>query len=692
MFRKITAVLLSGLMIVSFSSCGKKKNEDSSEAFFARFTNFIYENADSSNSESSIFAAENDLLYVISPDDFGEQSISVRVYDNGGNELEKIDIEFENFPEGILCPVDIDIYNKKLYILCRLTDSPTVYSYDMNSKRLSEIFKAEDLANAEKMEVSDSGIYIIGTPQKGSEHISAKLSTENGNDIFFEYDVKTLILADENGKNEKINTEYPIAFSAKDDGSAVVYAFDKDGGYYFSEIENRTEGKKIYNNSFGLLSDIDLFGDDNIVISGFDSGKLCTTSISGNTGAADILENVFTYLPGDIKCTSDYIFYKSGDSVFSIEKTIHRINTSEINMTHEVRLVTSQYVENMPFSCGYKVSTQQLLPDIFSVRALSLSDSYDICCFTSDAGYARNMKTSGLFYSMNDIPGVQEYIDKCFPYLKEACTNENGEVWALPVALDVPAIVYNKNICKKYGIDFDVSLSDFIDTIHTANDMGIRYDCIRYRFVEGMFSRYFQTHDNFDNDNFRDFAVSIKEKCTADTFKYDPLIHDDLFTYNVMKKLDLDISPALQQSHDEIFFTLLFTSSEQMDYLSEDESLCAAPLPKLSDDTVNSAACTFLCINPGTKNIENAKGYISALAMNLSAKKNNLLFSSADSYSDNDYCNSLREIYSDAQIYFSIPSVIYSDDFEAYCNGGIDLESLIRDADGRMKIYLSENE
>ncbi|MCH5348408.1 MAG: hypothetical protein J1E40_03730 [Oscillospiraceae bacterium] len=697
MLRKITAVLISGVMAVSFSSCGKKKNDVPAGSFSASLTNFVYENADSSNSESSIFAVWNDLLYVISPDDLGEQIISVRVYNADGKESDKIEIGFdsiEDFPEGIPCPVDMDIYEGKLYILCKLPDGLTIYSYAPDSKKLSEIFRAEEFAHIEKMDVSADGIYIIGTPGKGAEHISEKISGENGNDIFFEYDSKLLVLVNENGESEKINTEYPIAFSVRDDGLPVVYAFDTEGGYYFSEIKNKTENKKNYSNLLGLLSDIDIFGEDGVVISGFDGGKLCTASIIGNTGAADILEDVFIYLPGDVKCTSDHIFYKSGDSVFSEERNIHRINTSEINMSHGVRLVTSQHIENMPFSCGYKVSTQQLLPDVFSVRALSLSDTYDICCFTSDAGYARNMKTSGLFTSMNDIPGVQEYIDKCFPYLKEACTNEKGEIWALPVALDIPVIVYNKFNCEKYGFDFNGSLDDLIETVRTADEMGIRYDCNRYRFIEGMFSRYFQTHDNFDNDDFRKLAVSIKEKCPVDIFKYDPLIHDDLFTYNVMKKvIDVDeMSPALKQSHDEIFFTLIFTSSEQTEYLSEDESLCAAPLPKLSEDTASNAACTFLCINPGTKNMENAKGYISALAMNLSAKKNNLLFSSSDSYSDNDYCNSLREIYSDAQIYFSVPSVIYEDDFEVYCNGGTDLERLIRDSDGRMRLYLSENE
>ncbi len=695
--KKIIAAALSISILMLMSSCKKEDDNDNLNTALERFT---YENIELTNNESSIFGIDdNNILYVPNADTNGK--INIETYGESGSvtgtlsiDLLSVEENADELSEITIYPVGIDIYEGKIYILCNVLNTFKVYEYDMSAKKLLQAYAAEDFSYIEKMEANADGIYLIGSPKSGGEHISEKFTDENGNEKYFEYDTKVIECINKNGEFKNIEAVYPIAFTSKKDTGIIIYSFDETGGFYFTEFNGNSFGEKKYNNSYRYLSDIDLFGSGNdIIICGYTNHKLCAGTAEENSGVSDILENVSVYMPEDVKCTADNIFFKYGEDIFSDTKKISRIPAASAKQRGKINVISSQFVAEMPFSNGYEINSEQLSADMFSTKILSMSDSFDISCFSSAAGYAKNMQSSGAYYALNDIEGVEEYLDNCFPYLKEACTNDRGDIWALPICVDIPVIVYNKNNCKSAGFDFDKNLStdDLADIIYKANEDNLRYDCIRYRFVESMMSQYLQNNDSFDTEQFRELAVFIKEKCSMDIFKYDPMIYSDMMGYNIYKKLGIDDLVDSQQ-YNSIYFTLLTTSEEQTAYLSEDENLSAVPLPKLSSGSSNNAMCTFLCINPGGENIENAKSYIGALTAELANKKNSLMLKSKSNYSDNDYCQALREIYSDGQIYFAVPSSIYYEGFDSYCAGGTDLETFIRDADEKMKIYLWEKE
>ena len=52
-------------------------------------------------------------------------------------------------------------------------------------------------------------------------------------------------------------------------------------------------------------------------------------------------------------------------------------------------------------SNGFEINSEQLSADMFPTKILTMSDSFDISCFSSEAGYAKNMQSSGAFYAMN---------------------------------------------------------------------------------------------------------------------------------------------------------------------------------------------------------------------------------------------------------------------------------------------------
>ena len=53
-------------------------------------------------------------------------------------------------------------------------------------------------------------------------------------------------------------------------------------------------------------------------------------------------------------------------------------------------------------------------------------------------------KNKGSFYPLNKVPYVKEYIDGCFPYIRDAATDEDGNIRMIPIDISIPIIIYQE--------------------------------------------------------------------------------------------------------------------------------------------------------------------------------------------------------------------------------------------------------
>lgn len=652
---------------------------------------FVYENAVQTAFLSSLFAVdEAGLLYVTNPGDPVSRDVPINIYGETGELTNSFAISFEGAEEQFDIPYDgiagMEARDGRIY----LQMGYTIFEYDIKTEQLTLFCTAgEQLQYINKMAVGSRGIYVMGTPAAGSEHISKRAKSDTGTELFFEYDTREIYLFPFEGEPEKLTAGYPAAFDVGEDGSAVVYGFDGERGYYFAGSDGT--GERIYADCASMLAtlgDIDI-SPAGAVLSGYKTGKLSIADISGDkdmTGAADILDNVYAYLPADIKCSGEYIYYRTGESQFDEDRKIYRISAENALSKGAVSIMTSEYM-TVPFSEGYEVSIKQLSEDMFALRTIAADPGSDISLFCTDAPYARNMEHSSAFYPLNDVPGAADYLDNCHPYIKDACTNEKGEIWALPISIDIPVMVCRRDNCEREGLKFPRDIEGFTDTVHAAYDLDCRYDCIRYSFRKTMLEQYLSAHDSFDTTEFRQLAEILKSRCPDSVFKYDYMIYSDLMSYNINRRLGIS-EDIPHREYDEIFFTLLQTSYEQTEYLHDDDSLAAAPLPTFSEGEPHAAVCTFMCVNAGSENLETALGYISALACRFSEKEGNVMLSGDGE--GGEYMAGLREIYSRGKIYFAVPRAIYENEFDEYLKGDVSLEDFIRGADERFNLYLWE--
>lgn len=315
----------------------------------------------------------------------------------------------------------------------------------------------------------------------------------------------------------------------------------------------------------------------------------------GRTDSSSIYsELVESAAASRIKVRSVYVYYING-----FTQRLERINCSVFDKQNEIiRFLSPEYTFNKPFGIGYMTDYQELDSMSFSLAVLSRDSSFDIFMINSYDGFSSNIRDKGSFYALNEVPNVREYLDKCFPYLKEAATDADGNIWMLPISINLPVIVYNKETCASAGIDFggELTIDEFISLCETAyrSDHKNGYDVQPYQLTKNLFTQYMAAHGSFDTSELRQFAEFAKEKINLSQFpSYLPITNaamDNLY---------------MPESEKAFLFSFL-SDTERVEWLSDFEGFDFCAVPGMTENAVPVATCPFITVNPSSYNLEAA--------------------------------------------------------------------------------------
>ena len=181
---------------------------------------------------------------------------------------------------------------------------------------------------------------------------------------------------------------------------------------------------------------------------------LTAASVEPSKGETDLVPN----LKGGahLLCFNGYIFITD----FNTTKIIRLKIESYMYDNKKITMLSNNFYDfYLPFGCGYTIEQQFLSDDEMALAMLSQDKNYDIYFVNSAQSISENIKNKGAFYPLNEVEGVQKYLDACFSYIRDAATNSDGDIWMLPISVDIPVIFYNEKTCKEYSI----KLSDSID-------------------------------------------------------------------------------------------------------------------------------------------------------------------------------------------------------------------------------------
>ncbi len=553
----------------------------------------------------------------------------------------------------------------------------SLYSFDTGTGGTETICSLAGFCQVNSVEICGDYAFILGisTDRMG---IEGEYISDFGT---YSYNGEKLIRVSlSTGEITESLVPYPIAISAYGN-DCIVYAADKEG-YYFTDFGSAEKSR----HNIEQLQGFGMYEPDRFVFasgSGINIGILCAGAINPDEGISQ-LDN--SYFPtGELYTVGGYTFFKTAATDTEKAKICRIKNSEYIKKNNKIRLISCENSFDAPFGCGYTIDYENLSADSFSLAVLSNDKSHDMCIVNSYDGYSSNIRDKGSFYPLNDVPAVKEYLEGCFPYIKAAATDKNGDIWMLPLSVNIPVIVYNLETCKTAGIDFEenMSVEDFVAVCEKAyaSEYKNGFDVHPYVFTQNLLIGYMANHQSFDTQSFREFAHLAKNKINiSDTTAYPPYFP---LANPAQNRL-------FEQDGEKQFLFSYYRDSAGAVWMSGFESFRFAAVPAIAPKEKTAATCAFITVNPSSDNLEATLDYISSLARYLSGRENSFMLSDKDSYTMNEGVESLYKLYEKAETGFNVSEEICFAPYIKYQSGEMSLEEMTAEADRKLSAYLNE--
>lgn len=554
-----------------------------------------------------------------------------------------------------------------------------LYEYDMQNGLSRSIIQFSDFIDVRQLEVVDGSIYYLDV---NVARVNKEYTLADDNDDY-KYEGEILGVVDiATGTSKELAIEFPVCFSKTWNNNLMIYAYDSQKGYHFIEyfIKDESFSEKIYHN-LGKMMEFDIYNSEkDFIFTTLNTSlySLSAASIDSEKGIIEIMPDVLTFFANDIICRGGYTFYYNRKTNY-----VERIkNSAYIHGNHTIQMISTLNSFYYPFGCGYTIKSKYMDRESFVLSVLSQDRDFDLCFMNSRQDISYNIRDNGSFYPLNDVEGVIDYLEACFPYVKDAATTTDGDIWMLPLSIDIPCFLYNETECQEYGIDLSgsIDLKHFINIIDSLQKEAVekdKYSISGFLLTENILYQYMQSNNSFANEEFKKLALFLKNNINYiqenEKWKYSPSV------YNML---------ARGESNSFLFDFELEQRSQIR--LADVKDIRAGGMPNIINDKSNIATCIYLCVNPASKNLKETLNYISSLCKYLIQQKDVLIFRRRDIYPETLFYNDLYHIYENAKIQFTLPYELFVKDYEAYLRDEAELQNLITEAERKVHIYINE--
>lgn len=322
-----------------------------------------------------------------------------------------------------------------------------------------------------------------------------------------------------------------------------------------------------------------------------------------------------------------------------------------------------------PYGCGFTITRNEVEEDKLVLKLLAQDTDFDMTFVDSWFSPMTGVRDSGCFYPLNDVPGVKEYLDRCFPYVKDAVTDENGDVWMLPVKVDIPLIVCDSRRCREQGYAFgeNMTYEEFFAAMDVLSEEEREQTGGLIAFARGFMTAYFYDKKSVDTSEFRQTMNMLKQ--------IEPLLNGEGNFF----------------SQDYIFKTARNISTYEPNYLynfgSDGRAYC---YPKYDKNAKNVATCQGFVINPKSDNLEQTLRYVATwVAYQMNNSKEIPSFFAVPENRTDSFLGSLYKVYENGAITMGISEDLYWGYLDVVA-GTRDLEDYIQETEKKLKIYFGE--
>ena len=695
MKRVFTTLLFSVLLV--FSACQSQKEEivekTSTEPFEVSADAFLYEGT----ADAEVIAVDEEgYLYTAKCITELEEGATVdastyssfihqfQVYDLNGTCVKEVELTIGT---------GINLLTAKegtLYCISMKSESatwgPTLYTIDTKTWEVTEVYLFEKYSTMINFAMVDDYVYVIGY----LKDVPEKDYTLHPDIDTYEYRgecISRIKLGEEEIKEETLPVDFPIDIVGTSKDTLVIYHYNEEKGFGFLEFDpenvilTEVGWSKKQELIYGMVQCKDgfLFHKTNDLYYGTKDG------VEAKISSRDIW---ITRLP----------VYERGFAFYLLPEGVERIGVNDLikGNTPIHMLLCDEYIEE-PYDNGYLVEKTLLDAEDYALKVLAQDSDFDVYLLSSRDSVSYNLKEKGAFYALNEVPGVMEYLDACFPYLKETATNEDGDIWMIPVEVATTALSYHREYSAMREIDLSkMNFSEFLTLVEEVETKEPEKGKIStYMLVERLFLQYLEVYDSFDTEDFRQYAKQLKQieenagRITGGAgyiglaFSKGVLYAGDDPTYT---------QEELEQIPDFLYELEIDSSSmlAKVECLGSSDMIGVSAMPKMSKDMGNIGTVILLAVNPEAKNLEFTLEYISAFCKYMMNQKDTFMLEDKTLYTDVPMIKEYYEVFKDGTVVFQMDESIYWDDFWAYLDGELELEEMIQEIERKLQIYVGE--
>lgn len=591
----------------------------------------------------------------------GEGTFSLNQYDKEGNRVfsKTLDSSLCSYTGAMAVKDGVLYFAPVGYSETERKSCAVLYAYNLDTEELTMLKEFPYFEKGVKRILTgEDRIYLIGSNTR---------SSVGGTDTYVYAGERVMYYIPSTGEMFALGIPEPIDIALDEEENLILYAHTEEGFCFLRYDAGQDAVVTIAETASYKRGSVALCNQGQDVLYQTERG-LVLSSLSE-------LEVQSEIYPDSLKFSTDNGLCCVGDRVACMtgNREVIQFSLAEVKKENKsIRYISLGYEMAEPYGCGYKMKRTKFDEkdmEKFAIKIMALDKDFDLCLVNTQDSFSYNLKKNGVFYPLNDVPGVQEYLDACFPYVREAATDENGTIWMLPIAVKIPGFVVNeeKMSGKQPGFQDDMTWQDYFAMQASLTEEERKMTGRPYvAYIRQFFRQYFAENTSVDTEQFREM-LRLFSTC----WKY----------------------MTEEEADDTISFLYQYTIGDDyhMQYLMQmGEDLRVYGAPKLSaGGAKNNGTCLFLAVNPYSDNLEATLDYISEWSIYTKNQKDTPLFFAERAIGEDPYERSVYELYRNAEIGFAMSEEIYGGYLEVL-EDITKLEKYITETERKLKMYLYE--
>lgn len=540
-----------------------------------------------------------------------------------------------------------------------------LFAFHLTTRQIDKLCEFPYFKEIKKMICTDSRIYVLGQRQR------VEIVKQGTSEYDFSAEEKLIYYSIDDQELYDLGFEFPINMALGEGETIVVLGYLAENGYCLMEYDPVSDTMKIKKRLDAYkFDDFVVCNEGKSLIYGYVNNPHGLVKADYNNMELEV--ELYEYV--DQNGINEFVWY-AGERVYCMDSISKHLISFPLDAVQrqnkELRLI-SELPSASPYGCGYVIDWVNMSWDKIVLKTLAQDRDYDLCMGSSSYAGSYAMKNSDSFYPLNDVPGIEEYMERCFPYVREAATKESGAIWMLPFTVWTSGVVVQEDQLEQTGISLwdNMTYMEFAELIRGLSEEEKNLiDLSSYYLSNSFAQQYFWHNTSVKENSFFTCMESLRE----------------LYEIFPPKLALWERVPCMSETFGmDIFDDITFTLSR---YEGSQARVYSFPRGKSTDK--NMLGCYFLAVNPNSTRLKETLSYLADLIAYLMERDDIWYFKDFQT-EPSSFAEQVYGLYQDGEIPFAIDKDVYETGFEEALNGELPLEKYIEDTDRKLQMYLGE--